>query len=243
MANKYREDKDLEMLRYADNEMLKFLVEYLTKDEKGNIRLSEELLDNENFKKSNGDYKQAWKEIAAELQHFGGDTFVNQCRGSGVLYREILMDVCKKIKVEFNDSQETINIEQNLLSRLFEKAWSEMSQQEKNDIRNKLGIDSKLAGSALLASILASISSGIISRKISLLLAKAVAQALIGTSLSTAAWLGSTRLLGIFTGPIGWATIGLLIVPAISGPAFRVTLPCVIQISAIRQQMLGKNYF
>ena len=243
MANKYREDRDLEVLKYADNEMLKFLVTYLTKDENGSVRLTEELLDNENFKKSNGDFKQVWKEIAAELQYFGGDTFANLFRGSGVLYREILIDVCKKIKVEFNDSQKTIDIEQNLLSKLFEKAWSEMSQQEKDDIKNKLGIDSTLTGGALLAFILASISSGIISREISLLLARAVAQVLIGTSVSTAAEIGATRLLGMFTGPIGWAIVGLLTIPAISGPAFRVTLPCVIQISAIRQQMVEKDYF
>ena len=118
-----------------------------------------------------------------------------------------------------------------------------MSQQEKDDIKNKLGIDSTLTGGALLAFILASISSGIISREISLLLARAVAQVLIGTSVSTAAEIGATRLLGMFTGPIGWAIVGLLTIPAISGPAFRVTLPCVIQISAIRQQMLEKDYF
>lgn len=243
MANNYRDDKDLEMLRYADNEMLELIVTYLTKDENGYSRLTEELLDNKNFKNANGDFKKAWKEIAAELQYFGGDTFVNIFRGSGVLYREILTDVCKKIDVKFDDSQKTIDIEQKLLSKLFEKSWSEMSSQEREDIKNRLGIDSTLTGSALLASILASISSGIISREISLLLARAVAQVFIGTSVSTAAEIGATRLLGVFTGPIGWAIVGLLTVSAISGPAFRVTLPCVIQIAAIRQQMLEKNYF
>lgn len=241
MTNKYRYDEDLEILRYADNKALEFIVTYLTKDENGNTRLTEELLDNENFKKSNGDFRKVWKEIAAELQYFGGDTFANILRGSGVLYREILTDVCKKIDVRFYDSQKTIDIEQNLLSKLFEKAWSEMSSREKEDIKNRLGIDPTLKGSMLLGSILASISSGIISREVSLLLARAVAQAIVGTSVSTAVEVGATRLLGIFTGPIGWAIVGLLTVPSISGPAFRVTLPCVIQIAAIRQQISKKK--
>lgn len=243
MANTYREDRDLEILRYADNEMLKILVTYLTKDEDGDVRLTEELLSNERFKKANRDYKQVWKEIVTELQYFGGDTFANIARGSGVLYKEILVDVCKKIGVKTNYSKETIKIEQELLAKLFEKAWSEMSQKEKDEVKNKLGIDSSLTGSTLLVSILTSISTGLISKEISLLLARSIAQALIGSGLFTAAEIGATRLLGIFTGPIGWAIVGLLTVPAISGAAFRVTLPCVVQIAAIRQQMLDKDYY
>lgn len=243
MSNKYKDDKDLEFLRYADNEMLEILVTYLTKDEDGETRITQELLNNVNFKNSNKNYKQAWREIAAELQYFGGDTIANLFRGSGVPYKEILIDVCKKINVKTDYSKETVKIEQDLLAKLFEKAWSEMSQKEREEVKSKLGIDPSLTGSALLASILASISAGVISREISLLLARSLAQALIGSGLFTAAEVGATRLIGVFTGPIGWAIVGLLTVPAISGPAFRVTLPCTVQIAAIRQQMLNKDYF
>lgn len=243
MANTYRDDKDLELLQYADNEMLEILVTYLTKDENGETRITQELLDSEDFKNANGNYQKVWKEIAAELQYFGGDTVVNFFRGSGVTYKEILIDVCKKIKVKTNYSRETIKIEQDLLAKLFEKAWSKMSQKERDEVKSKLGVDPSLTGSILLASILASISAGIISRDISLLLARSLAQVLIESGLFTVAEVGATRLLGVFTGPIGWTIVGLLTVPAISGPAFRVTLPCTIQIAAIRQQMLNKDYF
>ncbi|HGD3788905.1 TPA: hypothetical protein ACI4K1_002305 [Enterobacter roggenkampii] len=37
------------------------------------------------------------------------------------------------------------------------------------------------------------------------------------------------------------AITALLTIPAISGPAFRVTLPAVVQIAAMRQQMLNKG--
>ncbi|HED1572153.1 TPA: DUF3944 domain-containing protein [Morganella morganii] len=93
MSNTYRNDKDLELLRYADNEMLSILVKYLTIDKDGTTRFTETLTGDKQFKAAQGNYQQVWQLIAGELQHFGGDTLVNLFRRSGVKYREILIDV------------------------------------------------------------------------------------------------------------------------------------------------------
>ena len=82
---------------------------------------------------------------------------------------------------------------------------------------------------------------GFMSYQIALIVANPVARAITGQGLKMATNAGISRVIGVAAGPIGWIITGLLTVPAISGPAFRVTLPCVIQIAAIRQQMLNES--
>lgn len=54
MSNTYRNDKDLELLRYADNEMLSILVKYLTIDKDGKTRFTETLTGDKQFKAAQG---------------------------------------------------------------------------------------------------------------------------------------------------------------------------------------------
>lgn len=242
MPNEYRKDKDLELLRYADQEMLDVLVKYLTEDKDGGIRLTEELTGNDDFKSANGNYQKVWQLIAAELQYFGGDTFVNLFRGSGVEYREILKDVCKKLKVKADYSAETVEIEKSLLAKLFEQSWEEMTEKQRSDLRKELKVDASLTSSAALATIITSIRmGGFMSYQIAMVVANSVAKALLGRGLAFAGNAALARTIGIMAGPVGWAITALISIPAISGPAFRVTLPSVIQIAAMRQQMLKQE--
>ena len=50
-----------------------------------------------------------------------------------------------------------------------------------------------------------------------------------------------TRLMSILTGPIGWAITGLWTAIDIAGTAYRVTIPAVIQVAALRQKVLYAN--
>lgn len=239
---KFRADKDLELLRYSDNEMLEVLVKYLTTDKDGSTRYTESLTGEKAFQAVGKDYKQAWQLIGAELQHFGGDTFVNLFRGNGVMYKEILTDVCKKLSVKTDFSAEVVDIEQALLAKLFSDSWEKMSEEERKKIRSELKIDGNLASSAALTSIIAAIRmGGFMSYQVAMIVANAVARAVLGRGLTLAANAGLARMIGVFAGPIGIAITALLTIPAISGPAFRVTLPAVVQIAAMRQQMLNKK--
>jgi len=243
---KFREDKDLELLRYADNEMLAVLVGYLTTDKDGSTRYTESLTGDKDFQAAEGDYQRVWQLIGAELQHFGGDTFVNLFRGKGVEYKEILTDVCKKLSVKTDFSADVVAIEQALLAKLFADSWEKMSEQERTAIRKELKIDGNLAGGAALSAIIAAIRlGGFMSYQVALIAANAVAKAVLGRGLALAANAGLARAIGLFAGPVGIAITALLTVPAISGPAFRVTLPAVVQIAAMRQQLLNqeRNFF
>lgn len=239
MANNYRQDTDLELLRYADQEMLGVLVNYLTTDKDGSTRYTESLTGDEAFKAANGDFRKVWQLIGAELQHFGGDSLVNFIRRNGVPYKEILTDVCKKIGVKTDFSADTVEIEKAMLAKLFEDSWENMSEAERASIRAQLKINGNLAGGAALSAIIAAIRlGGFMSYQVSLIVANAVARALLGRGLALAANAGLVRAIGIFAGPVGMAISALLTLPALTGPAYRVTLPAVVQIAAMRQQLL-----
>ena len=103
LKNKRIMDNDLLFLRNADSSDLKVLVDYLTKTKDGENRLTEKLTKTENYKMFYPDRLQLMADdIATELQLYGGNTFMNILRGHGVEYRELLIDVCKRLKVNFN---------------------------------------------------------------------------------------------------------------------------------------------
>lgn len=249
MGNQYREDPDLDFLEYADEDDLKVLATYLTRDADGDERLTEELLRHERFQALDRDsmqHKKCWDLIAAELQYFGGDTLVNIFRRSGVLYREILCDVCDKLKVNYNKKHSTDRIELSMMQKLVEDSWEKMSEEDRRELLKQVNIDAAvdLGGAAGLAAIQAAIRmGGFAAYKTTLIIANAVAKQLIGRGLTLAANAGLAKGLAVLAGPIGILVTVLLTLPAISGPAYRVTIPSVIQIAYMRQKMMQKEAF
>ena len=60
---------------------------------------------------------------------------------------------------------------------------------------------------------------------------------LVGRGLSLATNAGLTRMASIMMGPIGWILTAVWTLIDIAGPAYRVTIPAVIQIAYIRQSV------
>ncbi len=78
--------------------------------------------------------------IAEELQCYGGNTFINFFRNEGVLYKEILCDVCDHLKVNYNEKSETSLIEQNMLAKLLKDSLEQMSKKDLEKLRHELGM-------------------------------------------------------------------------------------------------------
>ena len=79
-----KEDRDLQFLASCKSEDLKTLVDMMTYDKDGGIRLSEQLTDTDAYLRYYPDRLPCmWQEIANELQRFGGNTLVNICRRGG----------------------------------------------------------------------------------------------------------------------------------------------------------------
>lgn len=104
----YRKDPDLEFLSKASNEDLALLADALIyKDAKhkrdNSPRFTATLYLNPDWKANYpNNMRTLWQPIAEELQKFGGHSAVNWLfrANKGVLYREILIDVCKIQKVK-----------------------------------------------------------------------------------------------------------------------------------------------
>lgn len=231
-------DKNLAHIYQSDNEDLRILVDYLTKDKNGDIRFSEELTGTEKYKlyyPSN--LNEMVDEIIDELQLYGGNTFANILRGGkGIYYREILVDVAKKMKVNFNSKSSVEVIEMNLLQKVFIDALENMTYNDLKEVMRSMDIKTESIGKqAMIAAIQAAIrAGGFASYKIAVIVANAIAKALLGKGLSLAANAAITKYLSIFAGPIGWAVTVIWTAIDIAGPAYRVTIPAVIQIAYMR---------
>jgi len=186
-----------------------------------------------------------WDVIAGELQLYGGDSTVNIIRGTGVAYRELLMDACKQLKVNFNEKSDVSTIEMNLMLKVLEKSLEKMSEEERQALANEFGLGIKdLAPSAVIIALQAAIKAGgFASYKIALIVANGIARAILGRGLPFAVNAALTRAMGAFAGPIGWAITTIMTLPMITGPAFRVTVPACIQVAYMRQKSMNKEHF
>ena len=109
---KYLEDPDLAFLPECSNEDLKTFADLLVYDKDDKPRISEELSKTRTYKEFYPkELNKICREIIHEFQLFGGDAVANAVRGHGVPYRQILMDVCDRNKVNYNKNSSTERIE------------------------------------------------------------------------------------------------------------------------------------
>ena len=239
----YRYDEDLEFLRSMQSKDLDALVEILTGKD-GDRRLTEELTANPLYKRFYPEHIEYVEEVMEELQLFGGNTIINKARGKGVLYREILCDVCDKAKVNYNKKSPVERIEGELLAKILTQAIEKMDMSEIESIASELesiAKDAKIGTAkgltkqgAIAATQAAVLAGGFGSYQLALIVANAVAKQVLGRGLSLAANAGLTRAISVFAGPIGWAITVLWTALDIAGAAFRVTTPAVIQVAFLR---------
>ncbi|HEY9281630.1 MAG TPA: DUF3944 domain-containing protein [Eoetvoesiella sp.] len=236
MALNFRPDTDLELLQSVGEADLRTLARYMTHDSDNKERRTSELLAQKDFMALDGDplqYSKSWKLIAAELQYFGGDTAINMVRRTGVLYSELLTDVAKHIGVKSIKNKTVKEIELELIGHVLGDAWSKMDEAQRLELLTSIGIN--VAPALGLAAIQAAIKTGgFAAYKLAAIVANAVARTLLGKGLTFAATGVMMRGISLFAGPVGWAVTALFALPAVTGPAYRVTVPAVLHIAYLR---------
>ena len=234
-------DEDLKFLAKCHNDDLKVLTDYLTTDKDGKERITEGLTSTEAYKICYPDkLNDIWDDVAHELQLFGGNTLLNIFRGHGVPYREILIDVCKKMKVNFNKDAKIEFIEDSLLRKCLEDSIENMSAEDLQQLVLSMNIKTaNYSKEAMVAALQVAIRmGGFTSYKIAVVVANAVCKALLGRGLTVVANAALTRYMAIFAGPIGWLLLSIWTAIDIAGPAYRVTIPCCIQIAYMRRRSM-----
>ena len=142
-------DKDLKVLEECSNDQLKSLVDILVFDKDGKTRFSESLTNTKAFKECYPDnLKPMIPAIINEFQLFGGNSLVNLVRRHGVPYREILEDVCDRLKVNYNKKLSTELLEAELLRKVAVTVVEKMSEE---DIK---AFDAKLDKTRLIDAVL-----------------------------------------------------------------------------------------
>lgn len=228
----YLNDSDLDFLQHCSEEQLANFARLLTHNEKGKTRLSSVLMRNELFKSMEGhpeQHRRNWQLIAGELQHFGGDSIANKLRGHDKLYRAILLDVSKRLKLKADKEMSTFEIEQQLLEQFLRNTWKNMDEEHKQEFLhavdarvNKL---EELLPLLMKDKLLAKGVSHLLSSQLTRILRTHAAMSVLGHGLLRGAGLG---------GPVGAALNG---VKAVSGSAYRVTIPAVLQIACLRRMV------
>lgn len=236
----YREDDDLKFLEQLKSEDLNDLVYCLTKDKDGSARLTEELTTNDLYKEFNPDHHQYWKEIAAEIQCFGANSFMTMIRGGkGVLYKEILIDVCGKLKVKFDEHSCVDEIENCLLMKILSDSLKKMSAEELKQLADSLGLANAdhITPEIMIGTFQAVfVAGGFLSYELALIVANSIAKAVFGRGLTLVGNATLTRTLAVLAGPVGWILTGIWTAVDIAGPAYRVTIPAVILIATLRKK-------
>jgi len=197
------------------------------------------------YKTYHPDHNQYWELIAAEIQRYGANSFATTLRGGkGVKYKEVLTDVCDKIKVNFNSNSGVKRIENNLLMKILTDEIENMSPEELKELARSTGVTNiiNITPEVMLAVFQAVFhAGGYKSYQLTLIIVNAFMNTLLGRSLSLSANLALTRTLSVLTGPIGWGITGLWTTIDVAGPAYRVTIPAVIQVAILRQKYLHEK--
>lgn len=230
MKVSYLNDEDLVFLQHCSEEQLARLAQLLTHNEKGKRRLSSALLHNELFMSMAGhpeQHRRNWQLIAGEFQHFGGDSIANQIRGHGKRYREILRDVAKRLGLKTDKTLPTAAIEKQLLEHFIRQAMEKMDASQKAQFLAAIELR-VMETEALLSELIDHhhLERGIehlLDDRLSHILHKHAAVSVIGHGLVRGVGLG---------GPVGAAVNG---VKAVSGSAYRVTIPAVLRIACLRR--------
>jgi uncharacterized protein YaaW (UPF0174 family) len=236
---RFPDDDLIPLLKECTAEELDPLVGYIARDGQFSAQLT--AFSHPRFWSNYPDHTKYVYEIAAEIQKFGGNTFSNILRrGKGVPYKEIVCDVADRFKVNYNKNREVEFIELQLLLKVMEKAWETMTAKERTEFFPELAQRNTNYSKAFPVAVVQAIllKGGSHSYFWLLRIADAIARLILKRPLEWAASYLLVRGLSITIGPIGWAITGTWAAIDIAGPAYRVTIPCVLHIAMLRQKKL-----
>ena len=235
-------DPDLKFLGDCSKEDLDPLVEYVLKAK------TEGLSKREVYKNHPGNHRRYVAHLIEEIRLFGGNTIANTVRGEGVAYKEIATDVASKLKAKHSETASVEEIEWAILGKFLEQSLEKMTDEERAKIQEELeslglkGMNLGAGGAAAaIAAQIAVRGTGFAAYQLSVIVANGVAKAVLHRGLKLAANAGLTRLVSVLAGPVGWAVTALWTAVDIAGPAYRVTIPCVVHVSMLRLKQQAED--
>lgn len=229
----------LTLLREAEGVDVGILIDYITDDGKGRVSLDSDICAKLVDARISGNYSDnILRLIAHELQLFGGNSIINLIRGGkGVSYETLLKDVADHLKAPYAKDAAVEEVELAILLKLMAQAWEKMTPEERRTYLDSLGLTDIPVGPAAMAAAIAAVRlGGFAAYRLALVIANSLARALLGRGLALGANAALMRGLGVLAGPVGWALTAIWTVFDLASPAYRVTIPCVVQLAYIRNK-------
>ena len=238
MAMKYAFDADLDtVLQAASNEDLDPLVEFIT-----HAQISEDLSSSKEYKQYFPNHQRYLHILSHEIRSFGGHTVANiMRRGQGPSYHTIVCDVAKRLKLHCDEDEPIVAIERRILAHVLKDIYGHLDEEQKQLFVQEVQ-QYQCNNSAMVVRAVEKEDFGELSPKtltlLSVVIASSVARIMGLTSLVPlvgGAFASSvSRLIGLLGGPLGWLTTAFFSIYEFGGPAYRVTVPCVIHIAMLR---------
>ncbi|QEY64990.1 hypothetical protein FXN65_24095 [Metapseudomonas lalkuanensis] len=235
-----------QLLAKADRVYLDLLVDYITDGGKGRLMLSAGNCKALVQAKAQGDYSTATLALlVSELLHFGGNSVVNLLRSEGAAWPSIVVDVLDHLKGKRQDGDSIVELERRVLVQLLETLWDKLSTDELESLRRALkveGMPGREQIAALREAVMGATDTGV---TVAQVLTAAMASSAfgagavftgmsMGSAAAGAAQFLASRGASVALGPIGLALGSIWGAYSLTGPALRITVPCVVLIALIR---------
>lgn len=234
-----------ELLKNASRKELTMLADILTDEGKGRISLSNEVKERLMRYKASHRLHLDTQTLAQEICAFGGNTLVNLVRSGTVNYRKVTQDVAEKLGAKVPKNASTLEVEELVIQKALEKTLKDKTSAASieqlcmqqgvefdRDMLEKLKQQGNVA--ALASFILRSAGPYAVSRLLTAALMSGLGMA-VGAG-GAAMGVAAAGRLPMLLNPIVAVLSAAWVTYDLSGPAYRVTIPAVICIAAIRQE-------
>lgn len=239
------------LLRHANNDELGRIADIITDNGDGRVSLDNETCKTIQRHRAHGVLGNIAETLEAEIYAFGGNSFYNRIRSKPISYDQIAKDAAKKIGAKYQEKSNIYDIELEALRTIMERSLQKKNSNEIESILRDSGckIDQQLDKlirtqtniKALTTSLMAALGPYYFAR----LLAEAMAPTLIRPALAGAGMVIGPAVLRApaILNPLGLALTALFVGYDLSGPAYRVTIPIMINIAMIRQRIIASDKY
>lgn len=249
----------INVLQYAEDEDLSILADYVTDSGKGRLTLDSAVCKQLHEARTLNCFSFDDRTLLSrEILAFGGNTLSNAYRGirtgiaSGSLldkilpdanaqlpYVEVVKDVASHMGVKLPKEASVVDAETLLLQHMLQSAFEKMTPAERDEVLSELGSSVSGIGASATAGLLtAAKMGGFKTFQIATIVANSLAKLILGRGLPFKVVGLLMKSLKVAMGPIGWVVTGAWAVADMAAPAYRVTVPVVVQVAYIRQKLL-----
>lgn len=200
-----------ELLSSAPTSDLNILADLITDDNKGRLALDSKVKIAIWSHRKKGSLQSIPDVLESEIRAFGSNSIANMFRPSGVSYFELATDVAKKLNGKPTESHDIFDVEEIVMRQALSELKGLKPYSSHAELLSQVGqvVQIMVSSASKFGSIAAT--------------GGAAASSAVGG-----------RLIGLVAPPLAVLATGVTIYQATS-PAFRITMPAVLQIAKIRR--------